>query len=1039
LTVADLVDLVRYITNTPPPRPFHVRYDFNGDCVINQADAQVFTDYFTYGISAFAPYGGYPIPTCGEATYYSRPGETLWEATIYDYNLRGIDPPTAEGWFDPSTGEFIYEDHWSYFQYDVYLPNNLWFWQEQGTVYWLNITAFVSGGAPVQWGWKSSDDHWNDDAVWSYTGNLFWRDIIEPNGYPYRPGDVDDDGDVDMDDATYLQDYLYGIGPPPPFEINGFYAAADVDADCIVAVSDLVYLINYLVASGSPPQYCPTYQPDAKYNDFSAEFDSTGNLVAGTGTEYYGEGWYYYPWYDWWNIWFYDDPFDTTRMKIITVTVDILPADPTQPAFINLAVNWSTAAWSFDFPGGEAPPLPGENEDLYIGRRTVYEADFTDSMHYEFHVVLPWYNPEWVSIDVIAQNALIRGTVKHACVQSLDLAFVITGDNEGPPPLHEGEVSMHNTDSYLPPMGDPIGTQWHELYPEYCQMWTLTSWFDNNDGKLSFCDYVDFTNNDTQEWRKFHVEWVGPTLTVSVDQTERYVEYICNDYPNIEPITEPVGTYWHEVYPTYCQIWVIVDWVDNGNGYLDFCDYITIRHWFTGEEITVHVEAVDCDLLLNEIKPEPPNPLPDGTNYHNPTGDVPDVGSPIGSQWHELYPEYCQMWTLTSWFDNGSGRLDSCDYVDFTNNETQEWKKFHVEWIGPTIEVERIEYNYDTVYFDMVGRDGVDFFWDTVSNPVGSYWHEVYPVYCQNYYCVRWEDTNQNGIVDAGDFLVFQNLQTGEFERVRVISVEIDIILDEVIPPDPLPEGINLHNEGDYAPPDPEVLNTLWSELHPDFGTEWVITSFVDNGDGYLSPGDSIDFNQDNTKYYVEWIGPTIEVEDPQLELSFWDYTGMANPPWGSDFEVRGSYWHAIYPPQSYCHDLVFVDWADNGSGRLDSCDYIVVQDLVTGEYQTYHVLSLKTDIIISETAGPCDCLPGDANGNGAYNILDVTYLISYLYKGGPAPVPYPLCSGDANCNCTVNILDVTYLITYLYKGGNPPCTCDQWLINCGPPLRSDN
>jgi len=84
----------------------------------------------------------------------------------------------------------------------------------------------------------------------------------------------------------------------------------------------------------------------------------------------------------------------------------------------------------------------------------------------------------------------------------------------------------------------------------------------------------------------------------------------------------------------------------------------------------------------------------------------------------------------------------------------------------------------------------------------------------------------------------------------------------------------------------------------------------------------------------------------------------------------------------------------------------------------------------------PCDCRPGDANGSGSYNALDVTYLINYLYKHGPAPTPYALCSGDANCNCGINALDITYLINYLYKHGNAPCSCLQWTGNCGWPLR---
>nr|MBN2276475.1 immune inhibitor A [candidate division Zixibacteria bacterium] len=65
------------------------------------------------------------------------------------------------------------------------------------------------------------------------------------------------------------------------------------------------------------------------------------------------------------------------------------------------------------------------------------------------------------------------------------------------------------------------------------------------------------------------------------------------------------------------------------------------------------------------------------------------------------------------------------------------------------------------------------------------------------------------------------------------------------------------------------------------------------------------------------------------------------------------------------------------------------------------------------------DYVCGDANGSGAVNILDATYLINYLYKSGPAPVPPE--AGDANGNGATNILDATYLISYLYKSGPAP------------------
>jgi hypothetical protein len=65
--------------------------------------------------------------------------------------------------------------------------------------------------------------------------------------------------------------------------------------------------------------------------------------------------------------------------------------------------------------------------------------------------------------------------------------------------------------------------------------------------------------------------------------------------------------------------------------------------------------------------------------------------------------------------------------------------------------------------------------------------------------------------------------------------------------------------------------------------------------------------------------------------------------------------------------------------------------------------------------------LPGDADGSGIYTILDITYLINYVYKGGPAPVPDPIAAGDANCNGTVNLLDIVFLINYLLKNGPEP------------------
>jgi hypothetical protein len=61
----------------------------------------------------------------------------------------------------------------------------------------------------------------------------------------------------------------------------------------------------------------------------------------------------------------------------------------------------------------------------------------------------------------------------------------------------------------------------------------------------------------------------------------------------------------------------------------------------------------------------------------------------------------------------------------------------------------------------------------------------------------------------------------------------------------------------------------------------------------------------------------------------------------------------------------------------------------------------------------------GDANMDNAVNILDVTFLISYLYKSGQEPDPPEVA--DVNSDARINILDITYLINFLYKGGPDP------------------
>ena len=64
--------------------------------------------------------------------------------------------------------------------------------------------------------------------------------------------------------------------------------------------------------------------------------------------------------------------------------------------------------------------------------------------------------------------------------------------------------------------------------------------------------------------------------------------------------------------------------------------------------------------------------------------------------------------------------------------------------------------------------------------------------------------------------------------------------------------------------------------------------------------------------------------------------------------------------------------------------------------------------------------LCGDANADGVVQAGDIVFLLSYLFRNGPAP-KCPFERGDANGDGTVQAGDVVYLISYLFRNGPLP------------------
>ena len=102
---------------------------------------------------------------------------------------------------------------------------------------------------------------------------------------------------------------------------------------------------------------------------------------------------------------------------------------------------------------------------------------------------------------------------------------------------------------------------------------------------------------------------------------------------------------------------------------------------------------------------------------------------------------------------------------------------------------------------------------------------------------------------------------------------------------------------------------------------------------------------------------------------------------------------------------------------------YDQVTQIILDGYSSYNpmffgpILDYAPDLSVGTVTLYYLC--GDADRSNSVNILDVSYLVTYLYKNGPAPIPET--AGDVNSSGSCNMLDITYLINYLYKGGAAP------------------
>ncbi len=127
-------------------------------------------------------YADIPDPDGASGPLYSEPGVKLWEQDVFSFITTPM-PPSPQGWFEPPDYFEPQGNHQQYFQYDIFFTAP-YFLQHEGTIYWIEIMPYPDPSG--FWGWKTSQNHFNDDAV--YLGEEPYQiPILEENFDAYTP------------------------------------------------------------------------------------------------------------------------------------------------------------------------------------------------------------------------------------------------------------------------------------------------------------------------------------------------------------------------------------------------------------------------------------------------------------------------------------------------------------------------------------------------------------------------------------------------------------------------------------------------------------------------------------------------------------------------------------------------------------------------------------------------------------------------------------------------------------------------------------
>jgi hypothetical protein len=979
---------------------------------------------------------------------YSKPGATLWELEVSDFGFVPIDPPSMEGWYDPSTDEFFPDDHQAYFQYNICIDEALAFFQEEGTIYWLNVSAVIEDPTATQWGWKSTLDHWNDDAVWAFWGDLNWQEIYEPGDAVFSQFwmALDATGQIvpplsggitPFDDGTGINGWYFYPDVEPPFYNIWFYdhpfdperiKTAHIEFDLFPfepGPAYLVFVVNYttdLFPPGNPEPPLPGSPPEWTGRDTLWIFEGEeGHFIFDWTLPDYNPEWVSIDVWGWNYIIPEGSAFIEHRCR------------PSLDLSFVITTEALEGACCYDPAGGglDATCIVTTQADCETNLGGVYQGDGTMCAGTEACCL-----PDGTCLDADAlccvnvfggapQGPGTACTATEACCfadgSCADLDPLccanLGGTAQGP------GTACGPTEACCFPDGSC-----QDIDPICCDDLGGTAQGPGTacSGTTEACCFTDGSCLDAE-----------PNCCIAMGGTPQGMGTIClgdNNGNNIDDACEDdEGACCFD--DGSCLVLTEADCVaqsgtykgdgtvclgdNNGNGVDDICE-----SWVPGDGHKMHHPQLPNPWGWDVMATEPIVLADDW--MCSETGPVKDIH--FWGSWKDGTVGDIQFFLLSIHEDipadqsptgySMPGALLWEEQVDFFNATMIEPGAFE-GWYNPETG-EQLQNNH-TEYFQ----------YDVILPEILWFQQEQGTIYWLNIMAVLadpintqwgWKSTLDNWNDDAvwGTYGVYDWTEMYEPPIGNYVQNHFMAALGpggELL----YGEGENAYGDGWYFYPEDSWWN-IWFYDHPfsydrfkDFYIEF--DAFQMEEPSYLE----VAFNWSTDLWTLEQPEdsmPPLPGVDETLYIGRYTVLATQNP--------DGHYMYN-FPFDEYNPEWVSVDIRGT---NVDIPFGFIVHNCLPRMDQSL-------DLAFVITGGePCDCEPGNANGDPTTNISDAVYIISYIFGGGPAPTPYPICSGDANCDCITNITDAVFLITYIFGGGPAPCDCLTWLSICGPPLR---